>query len=172
MASLEAVFYRHWAYISREKIAPVWLGEFGTSNRTEDVTGTASGSEGQWFLALTGMLEHDRAIHWASWALNGEDADGLLATNYMAAANPMKLAALNRIMTGGVGVEMPRQEVAGHQRNNRGEVSRPVSMRTDTAMEYIPHLPESVLHPGAGSAYDSQTLRQTAQPQTGDGRDF
>ncbi|WP_263366844.1 cellulase family glycosylhydrolase [Edaphobacter bradus] len=94
-ASLENVWDRHWAYVSREGIAPVWLGEFGTTNRTEDISGSAPGSEGQWFGALVAFLGRNPELSWSSWALNGEDANGLLSSDYsLVAANPLKMQLL------------------------------------------------------------------------------
>ena len=97
-ASIEAVETRHWAYISLEGIAPVWLGEFGTTNRTEDLGGIAPGSEGQWFQTLVGLLARNPQLSWTSWALNGEDPNGLLDARYNPApANPLKMQMLARI---------------------------------------------------------------------------
>ena len=81
-ASLDSVWTTHWAYISQQGIAPVWLGEFGTENSDSDVLGTASGSQGQWFQSLTTFLQTNPALNWTYWALNGEDTYGLLDSNY------------------------------------------------------------------------------------------
>ncbi len=98
LASLEAVEYRHWAFISLQGIAPVWLGEFGTTNRTEDIRGMEPGSEGLWFQSMVDLLGRNPELNWSSWALNGEDAYGLLDANYnLAPANPMKMELLARI---------------------------------------------------------------------------
>ena len=98
-ASLETVWMRHWAFISQQGIAPVWVGEFGTGNRTEDITGSAPGSEGQWFQSLVSFLGRNPKIGWTSWALNGEDSNGLLNPGYDAPANLMKMQALTSIMS-------------------------------------------------------------------------
>lgn len=81
-ASLASVWTTHWAYLSQQGLAPVWLGEFGTENSDSDVAGSANGSQGQWFQTLTTFLKADAAISWTYWALNGEDAYGLLDSNY------------------------------------------------------------------------------------------
>ena len=81
-ASLDAVWTTHWAYISQQGIAPVWLGEFGTENQDSDVQGTANGSQGQWFSSLVSFLKSSPAVNWTYWALNGEDNYGLLDSNY------------------------------------------------------------------------------------------
>ena len=81
-ASLGAVWTKHWAYISQQGTAPVWLGEFGTENQDSNVQGTANGSQGQWFSSLVGFLKSNPALNWTYWALNGEDSYGLLDSNY------------------------------------------------------------------------------------------
>ena len=81
-ASLAATWTTHWAYISQQQIAPIWLGEFGTENSDSDVVGTASGSQGLWFSSLVGFLKANPALNWTYWALNGEDSYGLLDANY------------------------------------------------------------------------------------------
>lgn len=97
-ASLETVEYRHWAFVSLEGIAPVWLGEFGTTNNTEDIRSNEPGSEGQWFQTMVGFLGKHRELNWTSWALNGEDANGLLNQAYdLAPANPLKMQLLVQI---------------------------------------------------------------------------
>jgi endoglucanase len=146
-ASLENVWTRHWGYISREGIAPVWVGEFGTSNKTQDITGSlapgslASGSQAQWFQALLTYLGKNSDISWTSWALNGEDANGLLDSDYDATSNPLKLAALNKLI-----------QTPGSQPVNAQPVAplyvQPGAVRygnTQMALAYRPHLPSSVL---------------------------
>lgn len=97
-ASLQAVEYRHWAFVSLQGIAPVWLGEFGTTNKTEDIRGAEPGSEGQWFQAMVDLLGKNPELNWSSWALNGEDAYGLLDADYsLIPANPLKMQLLARI---------------------------------------------------------------------------
>ena len=81
-ASLASVWTKHWAYISQQGTAPVWVGEFGTENSDSDVQGTANGSQGQWFSSLVGFLKSNPAVNWTYWALNGEDSYGLLDSNY------------------------------------------------------------------------------------------
>ena len=97
-ARLEAVWTRHWAYISKRNIAPVWLGEFGTPNSDPDLENNAAGSQGQWFEGLVQFLGANPALHWTYWALNGEDNYGLLNTRYSPSpVNPLKRASLARI---------------------------------------------------------------------------
>jgi endoglucanase len=81
-ASLAAIWNKYWGYISAGGIAPVWLGEFGTTNNSIDIESTADGSQGQWFQSLVAFLQATPAIQWTYWALNGEDTYGLLDSNY------------------------------------------------------------------------------------------
>jgi endoglucanase len=96
-ASLEAVETRHWAFVALEGIAPVWLGEFGTTNRTEDIVGTEPGSEGQWFQTMVSLLAKHPELGWGAWALNGEDAKSILDDRYSRAASPLKMQMMARI---------------------------------------------------------------------------
>jgi endoglucanase len=77
--SLVAVWRANWGYLHDTGVAPVWLGEFGTGNRTADVSGSKPGSQGQWFTSLVQYLAANPAMGWSYWALNGEDPYGLLA---------------------------------------------------------------------------------------------
>ncbi len=81
-ASLAAVWTKFWAYLSINGTAPVWVGEFGTTNNSGDVESNAAGSQGQWFSALVSFLANHPSIDWTYWALNGEDRYGLLDSNY------------------------------------------------------------------------------------------
>ncbi len=81
-ASLNAVWSKHWSYISEQGIAPVWLGEFGTTNTTTALQSNVSGSQGLWFQSLISFLHTETALNWTYWAMNGEDNYGLLDSNY------------------------------------------------------------------------------------------
>ncbi len=94
-ASLESVWTKHWAYISRNHVAPVYLGEFGTTNTPQDIKDATSGSQGQWFSTLVGYLNSDQELNWSYWAENGEDRYGLLSETYSAVStNELKGALL------------------------------------------------------------------------------
>lgn len=108
--SLEDVWHKQWAYISEWGIAPVWIGEFGTTNNPGDVENTDPGSEGQWFGSLVVYLSRNPDIGWAIWALNGEDADGLLDASYQVPVNGRKQQMMSSIMSP---VPGQTQEVAG-----------------------------------------------------------
>ena len=106
-ASLQAVWTKNWAYLSGNGTAPVWLGEFGTTNNSSDIQSTAAGSQGQWFQTLVSFLGSNPAISWTYWALNGEDPYGLLDSNYDSApASSQKqqlLASIQSPLSGGGG---------------------------------------------------------------------
>ena len=104
-SSLVSVWTKFWAYISLNGIAPVWLGEFGTTNTNSDIQGTTPGSQGQWFQSMVQFLKAQPQINWTYWALDGEDSYGLLDSNYDATpANPLKqqmLASVQGASTSG-----------------------------------------------------------------------
>jgi endoglucanase len=81
-ASLGQVWTKYWAYLSLSGIAPVWLGEFGTTNNASDLQSSAAGSQGQWFESLIAFLSTNRSLNWTYWALNGEDSYALLDSAY------------------------------------------------------------------------------------------
>ncbi len=106
-STLYSVWQNHWGYISQNNIAPLWVGEFGTTNNASDIQNNAAGSEGQWFQSLIQYLNSNTLLNWTYWALNGEDAYGLLDNNYdPSPASPLKqqsLAALQFTFGAGTG---------------------------------------------------------------------
>ena len=105
-SSLSAIWTKFWAYLSLNGIAPVWVGEFGTTNNASDISNSAAGSQGQWFSSLVQFLSSHSNISWTYWALNGEDAYALLDNNYDSApVSPQKqqaLASIQFALKGGV----------------------------------------------------------------------
>ncbi len=81
-ASLNAVWNHYWGYLVSQNIAPVWLGEFGTTNTSTDISSTVPGSQGQWFSGIVSYLQNNPNVNWTYWALNGNDDYGLLDTNF------------------------------------------------------------------------------------------
>jgi endoglucanase len=106
-ASLNAIWSKFWGFINSNGTAPVWVGEFGTGNISTDVQSSVAGSQGQWFQSLISYLKSNSGISWTYWALNGEDSDGLLDSNYNATpANSTKqsmLASIQAALGGGGG---------------------------------------------------------------------
>ena len=104
-ASLEAVWTAHWGYLAKNGVAPVWLGEFGTTNDAASISSTTAGSEGQWFQSLVSYLQADGTLNWTYWALNGEDNYGLLDSNYdatpVSGAKENSLATIQFALNGG-----------------------------------------------------------------------
>ena len=99
-SSLYTVWTNHWGFITQSGIAPVWLGEFGTTNTSSDIQNNAAGSQGQWFQSLVQYLASDSTLNWTYWALNGEDSYGLLDANYDSSpANAMKQQSLASIQS-------------------------------------------------------------------------
>ncbi len=107
-ATLAGLWRRHWAYISEAGIAPVWIGEFGTSNSDADVQSSTPGSEGQWFTSLVEFFGSHPALGWTYWGVNGEDRYGLLDIAYSSQpANQLKAEALANISSSGVSSRTP-----------------------------------------------------------------
>ncbi len=103
--SLVQTFTQKWAYLSLQGIAPVWVGEFGTTNNASDLQNNAAGSQGQWFQSLVQFLGQNPNISWTYWALNGEDNYGLLNSNYdstpASATKQQMLASIQSASGGG-----------------------------------------------------------------------
>ncbi len=59
--SLVAVWTRFWAYLSLNNVAPVWVGEFGTTNNNSDIESTVPGSQGQWFQSIVTFMQSNTA---------------------------------------------------------------------------------------------------------------
>lgn len=81
-SSLVAVWTKFWAYLSLNNIAPVWVGEFGTTNNSSDIESSSPGSQGQWFQSIVTFMQNNSRLNWTYWALNGEDSYALLDSNY------------------------------------------------------------------------------------------
>jgi endoglucanase len=96
-ASLSAVWDKNWGYIAKQGIAPLWVGEFGTPNGATDVSDSTAGSQGQWFSGIVQYLKSNN-LSWTYWALNGEDAYGLVDNQYdptpVSAAKQSALASI------------------------------------------------------------------------------
>lgn len=65
--NLPGIWDLHWAYVQREGIAPVLMGEFGGRSVGKDV-------EGVWQRSLMKLLK-ERGIHYTYWALNPNSGD-------------------------------------------------------------------------------------------------
>ena len=107
-SSLSAVWTKFWAYLSQNGVAPVWLGEFGTTNNAADIANSTPGSEGQWFQSMISFLSTNPNLSWTYWALNGEDSLALLDNNYDSTpANAAKQQALASIQFNSSGSTVP-----------------------------------------------------------------
>ena len=96
--SLQSVWIHYWAYLSIQKIAPVWVGEFGTTNSPNAIQSYEAGSQGQWFSSLVDFLGKEKQISWTYWAVNGEDDLGVLGNSYdPAPASSLKQQELQSI---------------------------------------------------------------------------
>ncbi len=116
-SSLSSVWNNHWAYISENNIAPVWVGEFGTDNSAAGLQSNTAGSEGQWFQSIVQFLNNDQQLNWTYWALNGEDSLALLDANYdstpVSAQKQSMLATLQFQLSSGIGTTNPPNAPTG-----------------------------------------------------------
>jgi len=66
-----------WGYlVSGSHAQPVWMGEFGTCNRSIScVASTSRSDNGLWFNYLTTYLQQ-HSIGWSYWAINGTQSTG------------------------------------------------------------------------------------------------
>jgi endoglucanase len=109
-ASLNAVWTKHWGYISHDNIAPVWLGEFGVSVTPTDNPTAAEAMEAKWFQSIIQLLHNDSRIGWTYWTLNGSDRYGLLNANYDDIKDSGRQNALSTIQFPlGIGLVGPNQ---------------------------------------------------------------
>jgi len=53
--------------VSTDKIAPVWVGEFGTPNDAASLKSSVAGSQGEWFETLLAYLGANKNISWGYW---------------------------------------------------------------------------------------------------------
>jgi hypothetical protein len=72
-ASLNALRTEMWGYISQEKIAPVWIGEFGSLNTAASLESDVPGSQGQWFQSLIAYMAKTENISWTYWDMAGDN---------------------------------------------------------------------------------------------------
>ncbi|MGW5972904.1 cellulase family glycosylhydrolase [Streptomyces sp. NPDC055186] len=80
-ANMPGIWDKYWGYIFKQNIAPVWLGEFGTTLQ--------SGVDQRWLSALVTYLrstsEHGAdSFHWTfwSWNPNSGDTGGILKDDW------------------------------------------------------------------------------------------
>jgi endoglucanase len=79
-----AVWDQTWGYLVRHRVAPVWVGEFGTPNggRLGDQTPPSDytdvndrNAQGAWFTYLVDYIR-ELGLSWSIWALNGTQSPG------------------------------------------------------------------------------------------------
>ena len=81
-ASLQALWNRRWGFIEDQGIAPVFIGEFGTS-LTDQHSDTTPGSQGQWFGAFINYLQTRSHVGWSYWSANAEDRYAFFKPDYV-----------------------------------------------------------------------------------------
>jgi endoglucanase len=64
----------NWGYLVGK--VPLWVGEFGTCNTSDDcVSSDATADLGKWFAIFTRYLRYHN-LNWSYWAVNGTKSDG------------------------------------------------------------------------------------------------
>lgn len=107
--SLAGVWNKFWGYLAASDTAPVWVGEFGTTNTAADIASSTPGSQGQWFSSLVQYIKSNN-LNWTYWALNGEDSFALLDNQYdptPVSAQKQSLLASIQAPSGGQGAGAP-----------------------------------------------------------------
>ena len=90
-ANLPGIWDKHWGYLVKNNIAPVWVGEFGTKLTTT--------SDQQWIAALTKYMGTGATgISWTFWSWNPDSGDtgGILLDDWLT-VNQAKQAYLTPI---------------------------------------------------------------------------
>jgi endoglucanase len=86
--TLPAVWDKHWAYLQNDRIAPVFLGEFGGTSVGQD-------AEGVWQRCLVRFLK-THSISYTYWAWNPDSGDtGGILQNDWKTVNRSKMDVLN-----------------------------------------------------------------------------
>jgi endoglucanase len=65
--TLPALWEKYWAYLQKNRIAPLFVGEFGGSSVGQDL-------EGVWQRTLVSFL-HTQGLSYAYWAWNADSGD-------------------------------------------------------------------------------------------------
>jgi endoglucanase len=89
--NMPGIWDKFWGYIAKQGVAPVWLGEFGTT--------LATTSDQQWFTAITNYLgKGATGINWTYWSWNPDSGDtgGILKDDWLT-VNTAKQAYLTPI---------------------------------------------------------------------------
>jgi aryl-phospho-beta-D-glucosidase BglC (GH1 family) len=89
-ANLAGVWDQYWGYLAKQKIAPIWIGEFGTLDQTT--------SDQQWLAAMVGYIKGAN-LSFSYWCWNPDSGDtgGILQDDWQT-VNSNKQAALQPIL--------------------------------------------------------------------------
>jgi aryl-phospho-beta-D-glucosidase BglC (GH1 family) len=79
-ANLPGVWSKMWGYLAEENIAPIWVGEFGSTMKAEGVYTQAFADKDALWLAKLAEYYEANQINFAYWALNPPgEPNGILA---------------------------------------------------------------------------------------------
>ena len=115
--NLPAYWNQEWGYISKDNIAPVWVGEFGGPQNDAN----SSSAELQWINALTSYIKSNN-LYWTFWDVNPNSGDtGGLLQNDWTTVDTYKQGILNNIMnTSGPATLQPAVLTSAYLNANTG----------------------------------------------------
>jgi aryl-phospho-beta-D-glucosidase BglC (GH1 family) len=89
-ANLPAIWNQFWGYLVTEKIAPVWIGEFGTADQAT--------SDQQWFSSIASYIATNQLsfTYWC-WNPNASVTGGILADDWLT-VNQNKMSVLSPLL--------------------------------------------------------------------------
>ncbi len=119
--NLAAVWDSYWGYVQKEGIAPVWVGEFGTS--------MATANDKQWLSSLVNYLGTGaHGFNWTFWCWNPDSTDtgGILNSDWLT-VNSAKQEQLKSILFPFVtrATAAPLQQQPGASATASAATSRP-----------------------------------------------
>lgn len=96
-SNLFEVWRQQWGYLAEENIAPVWIGEFGSTWRVGDAgfTTEAKAMDQEWLHRLADYC-HSRRIGTAFWGFVPDVIGGLVETDYVTERTDKLTGFLNR----------------------------------------------------------------------------
>ncbi len=92
-ANLTSVWKKFWGYIPKQKIAPLWIGEFGSKLQTT--------SDQQWLKALVAYMGTGvQGLGWTFWSWNPDSGDtgGLVDDGTWSQVDTTKMAYLKPVL--------------------------------------------------------------------------
>lgn len=164
---LEDIWVRHWAFISDLQIAPVYLGEFGTTNDAASIESSQGGAQGLWFSSLVSFLSNRPKISWTYWSANGEDRyayfDRSYSLDHSSLAKVALLEGIRAIAPGDAYVRRPSLAMVNSIATTGGQDHSSTLVTTNSL---LPTVDRSAHTPGLlsiGGSLDQDRMRMEEQ---------